>query len=138
MQKILSALTLVQLQKKEYKEKKRLTDIKKLFIFGKPGAGKTTFLKHLAIECNRGKFRGDLVPFFITLKEFAEDENRSELLAYLKNYLTSDRDRLEQVLDNGEALILLDGLDEVLEVDTKRVIREINSLTNSYPNYQYL
>ena len=112
---------------------------KKLLILGKPGAGKTTFLKHLAIQSIRDKFQRDLVPFFVTLKEFAEIETKEQLLAYLKNYIKeSSKDNLERVLENGKALILLDGLDEVLEADTKKVIREIESLTNKYPDNQYL
>ena len=116
---------------------------KKLLILGKPGAGKTTFLKHLAIQCNRGEFREDLVPFFVTLKEFAEDEHKRELLAYLDPLKSlfvreNNQNSLGQILANDKALILLDGLDEVLEADTKRVIREIESLTNRYPENQYL
>ncbi|VEP12645.1 NACHT domain family protein (fragment) [Hyella patelloides LEGE 07179] len=48
--------------------KEAVSKYKKLLILGKPGAGKTTFLKHLAIQCNRDEFQGDLVPFFVTLK----------------------------------------------------------------------
>ncbi|MEL6455548.1 MAG: signal transduction protein, partial [Cyanobacteria bacterium J06623_5] len=33
----------------------------KLMILGKPGAGKTTFLKHLAIQCVEGRFKPKLV-----------------------------------------------------------------------------
>ena len=42
----------------------------KLIILGKPGAGKTTFLKYLAIQCNEGNFEGEKVPIFVTLKNF--------------------------------------------------------------------
>jgi len=40
-----------------------------LMILGKPGAGKTTFMKRLAILCNQGKFQPQRVPIFVTLKE---------------------------------------------------------------------
>jgi predicted NACHT family NTPase len=46
----------------------------KLMILGKPGAGKTTFMKRLAMLCSRGVFQGQRVPIFVTLKEFAEFE----------------------------------------------------------------
>jgi predicted NACHT family NTPase len=41
-------------------------------ILGKPGAGKTTFMKRLATLCNQGTFQAHRVPVFVTLKEFAE------------------------------------------------------------------
>ena len=40
------------------------------------GAGKTTFMKRLATLCNQGDFLADLVPVFVTLKEFAEAEGK--------------------------------------------------------------
>ncbi len=55
----------------------------KLTILGKPGAGKTTFLKYLAIQCIEGKFLGDRLPIFITLKDFAESANQPSLLDYI-------------------------------------------------------
>ena len=116
-----------------------------LLILGKPGAGKTTFLKHLAIQCSRGLFQSDLVPFFITLKEFAETSDRPSIFDYLYLYPPSylatagiDSTILHKVLEQGKALICLDGLDEVLATDSKRVIKEIESLVRKYPQNQYL
>ncbi len=110
-----------------------------LLILGKPGAGKTTFLKHVVIQCDRGLFQGALVPFFITLKNFAEAEDQPGLLTYLSRYVENqDREDIIKVLRQGKALICLDGLDEVLKKDSKRVIKEIESLVNNYPDNQYL
>src|SRR4028118_956923 len=39
-------------------------DYPKLMILGKPGSGKTTFLKYLAIQCSSGDFLDNLVPIF--------------------------------------------------------------------------
>ena len=110
-----------------------------LIILGKPGAGKTTFLKHLVIQCNRGLFQSELVPFFITLKEFAETEKQLKLFEYLNRYTNSpNKKNLDHIMQQGKALICLDGLDEVLAQDSKRVIDEIRNLVTKYPNNQYL
>ncbi|NET53006.1 MAG: NACHT domain-containing protein, partial [Merismopedia sp. SIO2A8] len=55
----------------------------KLMILGKPGAGKTTFMKRLATLCNQGKFLADHAPVFVTLKEFAEAEGKPSLSTYI-------------------------------------------------------
>lgn len=52
----------------------------KLMVLGKPGAGKTTFLKYLAMQCIEGQFQANRVPLFITLKDFAEAPKQPDLL----------------------------------------------------------
>ena len=44
-----------------------------LFILGKPGAGKTTVLKHLALQAAQGHF--DKIPIFVTLKDWADSKD---------------------------------------------------------------
>ncbi len=127
---------------------------RKLMILGKPGAGKTTFLKHLAIQCSGGKFQAHRVPIFITLKDFAEADRRPELFTHLASLLPSllpspslgrgaggegqpDRD-LRSILDPGRALILLDGLDEVRETDASRVLQQIQQFAERYPGNAFV
>ena len=62
----------------------------KLMIFGKPGAGKTTFLKWVATQCNQGEFLANCVPIFITLKDFAEAPQRPELWQYSNRHISKD------------------------------------------------
>jgi predicted NACHT family NTPase len=106
----------------------------KLMILGKPGAGKTTFLKHLAIECISGNFRADYVPVFVTLKSFAEADGQPGLLNYLHQLIP----QAQTVLDAGKALILLDGLDEVRETDGDRVLRQIRDFARQFWGNQFV
>ena len=48
-------------------------EFQKLVVLGKPGAGKTTFMKYLAMSCLGDRFLGELVPIFVTLKAYAEE-----------------------------------------------------------------
>ncbi|MGL5805759.1 MAG: NACHT domain-containing protein, partial [Xenococcaceae cyanobacterium] len=61
----------------------------KLRVLGKPGCGKTTFLQHLAIQCNQGNFAANLVPIFITLRDFADDSKYTGTFSLL-NYINTE------------------------------------------------
>jgi predicted NACHT family NTPase len=123
----------------------------KLIILGKPGAGKTTFLKYLAIQCNEGNFEANRVPIFVTLKDFAEAEDQPSLLEYIsyriahytlpritKEIQEQGMIELSTVLHQGKALILLDGLDEVREEDHYRVIKEIRDFSEQFWNNHFV
>ena len=112
---------------------------KKLMVLGKPGAGKTTFLKYLAIQCREGAFQANYVPIFITLKDFAEAQNRPDLLTFIL-WILADISLADfsTILQSGRALLLLDGLDEVRDEDAKRVSQEIQTFTDRYPKNQFV
>lgn len=110
----------------------------KLMVLGKPGAGKTTFLQHLAIQCNQGNFKANCIPVFIRLKNFAEDaadEGNFDLRHYIhqefESYSISEQE-LELLLSYGKILMLLDGLDEVPEALNTQVIQQIRKFSDKY------
>ena len=111
----------------------------KLRVLGKPGSGKTTFLQHLAIQCNHGAFAADRVPIFISLKSFAE-ETRSHPECSLLDYIyqefllsgISDLSVIETLLQAGRVLLLLDGMDEVLNQESIAVLREVRKFADKY------
>jgi predicted NACHT family NTPase len=109
----------------------------KLMVLGGPGVGKTTFLKWLALQCDEGKVFADRVPFFITLKIFAETAGEPDLLSFIANQLRdngieNERNVGERILLAGRAIVLLDGLDEVRAQDHDRVLRTIRQMEETF------
>jgi len=87
-----------------------------LFVLGKPGAGKTTFLKYVAVQAAESQI--NKVPIFISLKDWAD--SGKELNDFILERFDicgfpSAKKFLEELFASGDALVLFDGLDEVRE-----------------------
>ncbi|MDZ8050344.1 MAG: NACHT domain-containing protein [Aulosira sp. ZfuVER01] len=111
-----------------------LKHYKKLLIWGSPGAGKTTFLKHLAMYA--ANLEQQPIPIFISLKAFAEEEDKLSLIDLINRefvkFISEPSQIIQELLELGRFLILLDGLDEVAETESNRIYRNINTLVEQY------
>ena len=107
----------------------------KLFIFGKPGAGKTTFLKHAALRAINHQIKK--VPIFVTLKELSD--SGMAIVPFIVHQfkvhqLPEPELFVEPLLKRGNAIVLFDGLDEVNLEDNKRadLIQALNDFVYQY------
>ncbi|MEM7333094.1 MAG: NACHT domain-containing protein [Chloroflexota bacterium] len=118
-----------------------VTQFKKLFIFGKPGAGKTTFLKHTALRAINHDLKK--IPIFISLKELSDSQQ--SIMSYIEHLfdrhkLPKARKFVEQQLRAGNCLLLLDGLDEVNLSENRRsnMIQSLNNFIIKYNDNFFL
>lgn len=104
----------------------------KLMVLGKPGAGKTTFLRYLALQAIEGKLKPERVPIFVTLREFADSKDKTNLLQFIVQYYSISESEIIELLQQGRILLLLDGLDEVKEEDFDDLLKEINNFIGNF------
>ncbi len=114
----------------------------KLIIFGKPGSGKTSFLRQLAVECIEEKSKFELIPVFISIKQFIEAIDNPDLLGFInsktQNYKVTN-EQVKELLQDGKLLVLLDGLDEVVKKENqKRVRKEIENFVENFPKNYFI
>lgn len=104
-------------------------NIKDIVVLGDPGSGKTTLLKYILVMLIQGKgeekigLSSDIIPFFAPLRELKDPDGES-FLAFIKRVCRLDEfsipdNALKKLLDRGRAIILLDGLDEVADENTR-------------------
>ena len=112
-----------------------------LFILGKPGAGKTTFLKYIALKAAEQLL--DKVPVFVSLKLWADSEK--ELMPFIAERFDicdfpDAQPFVEELLKSGNAIVLFDGLDEVNQESGQRdkQTRAMNNFVEKYDRTQCL
>ena len=117
-------------------------DHRAFVILGDPGSGKTTLLHYLALVYARGadaasqrlgvaRAEVDRLPIFAPLAAFDDMRRRNPgltLREFLPLYYDTRRGLpglgplFERAIASGRALIMLDGLDEVIDVQTRRFV----------------
>jgi hypothetical protein len=107
--------------------------IDRTVVLGDPGAGKSTFAQKLAYDLARSAASvpgGALVPLLITLKDYgaAKQDGHVSLLEWIEIVVNSDyatpapADAIDYLLTAGRAMVIFDGLDELLDTSYRREI----------------
>jgi formylglycine-generating enzyme required for sulfatase activity len=119
---------------------------RRLVVLGAPGSGKTTLLDYLTlvfaghIPSTLRQQLGRPLPFFARLRRLGE-ENAGTVLELLQSGapVRLPAAYIQRRLRRGGAVVLLDGLDEVLDQDLHRRAAEgIRSLVLEYPDNWYV
>lgn len=120
-------------------------------ILGDPGSGKSTLLKFLALvghsEPLQKRYNAEpdsRLPILITLRRYADElktRKSLSLIDYIQeiiqgdfNLKSADLDFFEYYLENNQAILLFDGLDELPNPQYKKKVRDqIRTLITTYP-----
>ena len=115
-----------------------------IIVLGKPGAGKTTFLRHItlqALQGEKGELQRSVLPILIELRDLSS--STKSLLDFITEQfdicgIANRRKHIEGLLKAGKCLVLLDGLDEVKTGKVEEIVKEVKNLVNKYHNNQFI
>ncbi len=114
----------------------------RLYVLGKPGAGKTTFLKYLIHQTIESPVINK-IPIFVTLKDWTSSDiglmefmGKQFDICHFPNALPF----IEYILESGKAIVLFDGLDEVPQEQERRdrVTTEVHNFSKKYTDAQII
>ncbi len=114
--------------------------LEKSIILGKPGAGKTTFLKYITLQALDANLIEKRIPIFIPVKEW--DDSKQSLLEFIIeqfsvcDFLDSGA-FVTRLLASGSCLIMYDGLDEV-STNVSQIIGQIQETSSRYSANKYI
>lgn len=116
----------------------------RLMVLGSPGIGKSTFLRKVGLEALKwatARYRHELIPVFIELKQFGDKHSEIEKLI-AEEFETCGFPNADVFAQNllkaGKLLILLDGLDEVPTAYVDLAIEQIGKLVDKYDKNRFI
>jgi hypothetical protein len=100
-------------------------------LLGDPGGGKSTAVRSAVHEYAMAE-GSTVVPFVVVLRKYARDLKGSDVgfVQYITNEINRDFDEcinidtIRYLLDTGRAVVFFDGLDEVLDIETRVAVVE--------------
>jgi len=118
-----------------------------LMVLGGPGAGKSTFLRKVGLEALRtfyyegATYRPRVIPVLLELKRFeADDVDVAKFIsAEFETCGFPEADAfMQNALEQGNLLVMLDGLDEVPSANLDNVLRTIRDFVDRYDGNRFI
>lgn len=127
------------------KTQQLLSIIHRAVILGSPGAGKSTFALKLCHDLStNGRFASrEVTPILVILRDYGaqKKEHNYSILQFIRARSTAwyqvepPVKAFEYLFLNGRAVVIFDGLDELLETSYRREIGDdIETFSNLYPS----
>ncbi|MFD3406771.1 NACHT domain-containing protein [Kribbella sp. NPDC058693] len=101
-------------------------------VLGDPGAGKSTLIQHLMHETSSATEQNARVPFLVELRRYNDAKTRDprRILDHIESCMAEDYQLvpppgcIEWLLISGRAVVMFDGLDEVVNGTSRAAVKD--------------
>lgn len=125
-----------------------LRRVRRLFVRGLPGSGKTTLLQWVAVRSALQDYiepltvLNETIPFFIRLRDctntgLPKPEDFPKFVASAVSGMMPDA-WVHDKLESGQAIVLVDGVDEVPALGRAEIREWLGQLTNAYGEARFI
>jgi hypothetical protein len=136
------------IEKRSQSIEKALSTRRRLIIRGGAGAGKTSLMHWLAVHAAQQDFDvplqqwKSLIPFFIRLRDWVDKEFPAidDFVQPIARNIVGEMPAgwVRQQLDNGCALVLIDGVDELPRNQRQAFFEALQKLVDEFPHAIYI
>lgn len=116
---------------KKTTSRKLLDASERVFIYGDPGAGKSSYLRWVALNCRNRNLLQRYVPLFLEVRNFPVWGTGQSLTTYFESTFEQrgiNPSALARVISAGRGFFILDGIDEIKKDDYRRLEKMIRAL----------
>ncbi|EKU97175.1 putative NTPase (NACHT family) [Leptolyngbya sp. PCC 7375] len=129
------------LRGKKKKIKEVINGHHNIFVYGDPGSGKTTCLQWMTLKCCQREALQAVIPVFVGARWFASTTEHETLQEWIEKRFSqwgcTPAERNE-ILESGQAVFILDGIDEIAVTERERIETEIERLLQNYERCRFI
>ncbi|QKV77440.1 NACHT domain-containing NTPase [Amycolatopsis sp. Hca4] len=124
-----------------------LPKARRILLRGEAGSGKTTMLQWLAVKCASRELRTiedweDVEPFLLRLRRYSRSElpTPEKFLDEVGRHIADEMPKgwVHERLRRGQAIVLVDGIDELPEERRPEVQQWLAELVGAFPRVRYV
>lgn len=125
-----------------------LSSGRRFIIQGNPGSGKTTLLQYVGLSYVKGTFENsspsnlNKIPFMLPLRKYSDQSlpsiSQLPLFAASTYIEMMPTEWATKIFTNGQAVLLIDGLDELKPKRREEVSEWLTELVYQFPNNTYI
>lgn len=116
----------------------------RVVVLGDPGGGKSTLSEKLIFDIASSSGEAAIVPFLVVIRDYAKQlkgaNKKISIIEHLEQNckfpfgITAPSKSIEYLLLNDRAVVVFDGLDELLDTSLRReVVQAVESFAHRYP-----